>query len=235
MSEPAGAPATTPNLIGPYRIERELARGGMGIVYLARDTRLNRVVALKALPEDVASDHDRLQRFEREAKLLASVNHPNVATIFGIETSGKRRYLALEYIEGESLAARLTRGPISIDETLELGAQIAAGVEAAHEAGIIHRDLKPANVVVTSGDRLKVVDFGLARGREGDAVAQENSPAITPSSPTVTQPAEHSPTMPGVILGTAPYLSPEQARGKAVDRRTDIWSFGCVLYECLTG
>jgi serine/threonine-protein kinase len=235
MSEPAGAPATTPNLIGPYRIERELARGGMGIVYLARDTRLNRVVALKALPEEVASDQDRLQRFEREAKLLASVNHPNVATIFGIETSGKRRYLALEYIEGESLAARLIRGPISIDETLELGAQIAAGVEAAHEAGIIHRDLKPANVVVTSGDRLKVVDFGLARGREGDAVAQENSPAITPSSPTVTQPAEHSPTMPGVILGTAPYLSPEQARGKAVDRRTDIWSFGCVLYECLTG
>jgi serine/threonine-protein kinase len=235
MSEPAGAPATTPNLIGPYRIERELARGGMGIVYLARDTRLNRVVALKALPEEVASDQDRLQRFEREAKLLASVNHPNVATIFGIEMSGKRRYLALEYIEGESLAARLIRGPISIDETLELGAQIAAGVEAAHEAGIIHRDLKPANVVVTSGDRLKVVDFGLARGREGDAVAQENSPAITPSSPTVTQPAEHSPTMPGVILGTAPYLSPEQARGKAVDRRTDIWSFGCVLYECLTG
>jgi serine/threonine protein kinase/Tol biopolymer transport system component len=235
MSEPAGAPATTPNLIGPYRIERELARGGMGIVYLARDTRLNRVVALKALPEEVASDQDRLQRFEREAKLLASVNHPNVATIFGIETSGKRRYLALEYIEGESLAARLIRGPISIDETLELGAQIAAGVEAAHEAGIIHRDLKPANVVVTSGDRLKVVDFGLARGREGDAAVQENSPAITPSSPTVTQPAEHSPTMPGVILGTAPYLSPEQARGKAVDRRTDIWSFGCVLYECLTG
>ena len=232
---PGGSPQSTPKLIGPYRLERELARGGMGIVYLARDTRLDRIVALKALPEDVASDADRLQRFEREAKLLASLSHPNVATIYGIESVNGRRFLALEYIEGESLAARLTRGPLSVDETLEIGAQIAAGIEAAHEAGIIHRDLKPANVVIAPGDRVKVIDFGLARGRDADPASQADSPAITPSSPTVTRPpTEHSPTIPGVILGTAPYLSPEQARGKPVDRRTDIWSFGCVLFECLT-
>jgi Tol biopolymer transport system component len=223
-------------LIGPYRILRELARGGMGIVYLARDTRLDRTVALKALPEDVATDPERLQRFEREARLLASLNHPNIATIYGIESSEGRRYLALEYIEGESLAARIAKGSLSIEETLEIGSQIAAGVEAAHEAGIIHRDLKPANVVITDGQRVKVLDFGLAKGKETDAddARVGDSPAVTPSSPTVTRP-QNSPTIPGVILGTAPYLSPEQARGRPVDRRTDIWSFGCVLYECLTG
>jgi len=237
MSDPrGGTPPVTPNLIGPYRLERELARGGMGIVYLAHDTRLDRTVALKALPDDVASDPDRLQRFEREARLLASLSHPNVATIYGVESGNGRRFLALEYIEGESLASRLARGPLSIDETLEIGAQIAAGIEAAHEAGIIHRDLKPANVVIAAGERVKVIDFGLARGKEADPESQADSPAITPSSPTITRAeAEHSPTMPGVILGTAPYLSPEQARGKPVDRRTDIWSFGCLLFECLTG
>jgi serine/threonine-protein kinase len=237
MSDPrGGTPPGKSNLIGPYRLERELARGGMGIVYLAHDTRLNRTVALKALPDDVASDPDRLQRFEREARLLASLSHPNVATIYGIESGDGRRFLALEYIEGESLAARLAHGPLSLDETLEIGAQIAAGIEAAHEAGIIHRDLKPANVVIAAGERVKVIDFGLARGKEADASSQADSPAITPSSPTITRAeAEHSPTMPGVILGTAPYLSPEQARGKPVDRRTDIWSYGCLLFECLTG
>jgi serine/threonine-protein kinase len=164
------------------------------------------------------------------------LSHPNVATIYGIESGEGRRFLALEYIEGESLAARLAHGPLSIDETLEIGAQIAAGIEAAHEAGIIHRDLKPANVVIAAGERVKVIDFGLARGKEADPGAQMDSPAVTPSSPTITRAeAEHSPTMPGVILGTAPYLSPEQARGKPVDRRTDIWSFGCLLFECLTG
>jgi serine/threonine-protein kinase len=232
---PGGGPPGTPKLIGPYRLERELARGGMGIVYLARDTRLDRIVALKALPEDVASDADRLQRFEREARLLASLSHPNVATIYGIESANGRRFLALEYIEGESLAARLTQGPLSVEETLDIGAQIAAGIEVAHEAGIIHRDLKPANVVIASGDRVKVIDFGLARGKDSDPGSQMDSPAITPSSPTVTRsPTEHSPSIPGVILGTAPYLSPEQARGKPVDRRTDIWSLGCVLFESLT-
>lgn len=237
MSDPrGGTPPVKSNLIGPYRLDRELARGGMGIVYLAHDTRLNRTVALKALPDDVASDPDRLQRFEREARLLASLSHPNVATIYGIESGEGRRFLALEYIEGESLAARLAQGPLSIDETLEIGAQIAAGIEAAHEAGIIHRDLKPSNVVIAAGERVKVIDFGLARGKDADAASQADSPAITPSSPTITRAeAEHSPTMPGVILGTAPYLSPEQARGKPVDRRTDIWSFGCLLFECLTG
>ena len=224
-------------MIGPYRIDRELARGGMGIVYVAHDTRLDRTVALKALPEDVASEPERLQRFEREARLLASLNHPNVATIYGVESAGGRRYLALEYIDGKSLAARLARGPLPIEETIETGIQVAAGIEAAHEAGIIHRDLKPANVVLAAGDRIKVVDFGLAKGRDGDAAtSQADSPALSPSSPTITlSPAEHAPTVPGIILGTAPYLSPEQARGKPVDRRTDIWSFGCVLYECLTG
>ena len=234
---PDGGTAVPPVLIGPYRIDRELARGGMGIVYLAHDTRLDRTVALKALPEDVASEPERLQRFEREARLLASLNHPNVATIYGVESAGGRRYIALEYIDGKSLAARLARGPLPIEETIETGIQVAAGIEAAHEAGIIHRDLKPANVVLSAGDRIKVVDFGLAKGRDGDAAtSQADSPAITPSSPTISlSPAEHDPTVPGIILGTAPYLSPEQARGKPVDRRTDIWSFGCVLYECLTG
>jgi len=220
-----------------YRVERELARGGMGVVYLARDTRLDRPVALKSLPEDFASDPDRLVRFEREAKALASLSHPNVAGIYGVEVSEGRRYLALEYIEGESLAERLARSPLPIDETIDICFQIASGIEAAHEGGIIHRDLKPGNVMITPGDQVKVVDFGLAKGKvvEREAGSSE-SPTVTDSpalhhSPTMGTPA----TLPGVILGTAAYLSPEQARGKAVDRRTDIWSFGCVLYECLTG
>jgi len=228
----------TPKQIGPYRIEREIARGGMGIVYLARDTRLDRWVAIKALPDDVAAHPDRLARFEREAKTLASLNHPNVAGIYGVEESGGRRYLALEHIEGETLAARLARGPLSLQETLEICAQIAAGVEAAHESGVLHRDLKPGNVMVTPGEHVKVLDFGLAKGRvapEAERGAPIDSPTLSsptlPHSPTIHGPA----TLPGVILGTASYLSPEQARGKAVDRRTDIWSFGCVLCECLTG
>ena len=224
-------------MIGPYRIEREIGRGGMGVVFLAQDTRLGRPAAIKALPEDVAADPDRLARFEREAKALASLTHPNVAGIYGLEESEGRRYLALEFVEGESLAERLARGPLSIPETIDVGLQIASGIEAAHETGIIHRDLKPANVVITSSDQAKVLDFGLAKGKvaEGTSAGSpanvaENSPTLL-HSPTIQTPA----TMPGVILGTAAYLSPEQARGKAVDRRTDIWSFGCLLYECLTG
>ncbi|HEU4333127.1 MAG TPA: protein kinase [Candidatus Eisenbacteria bacterium] len=229
--------------IGPYRIEREIGRGGMGVIFLAHDTRLGRPAAIKALPEDVAGDPDRLQRFEREAKALASLTHPNVAGIYGLEESGGHRYLALEYVEGESLAERLARGPLSVAETIDVALQIAAGIEAAHEAGIIHRDLKPGNVVITPADQAKVLDFGLAKGKvaEGPSAASPtagaaNSPTIAHSptllhSPTLQTPA----TMPGVILGTAAYLSPEQARGKAVDRRTDIWSFGCLVYECLTG
>ena len=238
---PAPAGTGVPTQIGPYRIEREIARGGMGIVYLARDTRLDRAAAIKALPEDVAGDPDRLARFEREAKVLASLNHPNVAGIYGVEESGGRRYLALEHVEGETLAARIARGPLPLAETLEICSQIAAGIEAAHESGVIHRDLKPGNVMITPGEHVKVLDFGLAKGKVADESSAMRAGPL-PDSPTLSSPTlPHSPTMhspatlPGVILGTAAYLSPEQARGKAVDRRTDIWSFGCVLYECLTG
>ncbi|HET9253121.1 MAG TPA: protein kinase [Candidatus Eisenbacteria bacterium] len=254
--EPA---ATKPTTIGPYRVEREIARGGMGIVYEARDLRLDRTVAIKAMPDDVAADPERMARFEREARVLASLNHPNIAGIYGLEESEGRRYLALEHVQGETLADRLRRGPLPVGEAIDLCIQIAAGIEAAHEAGVVHRDLKPGNVMITPGDTAKVLDFGLAKGRVAPESGILDSPAIPsspglPNSPTLASPTPfpqsptmahsptlaHSPTfgaatMPGVILGTAGYLSPEQARGKPVDRRTDIWSFGCVLYECLTG
>src|SRR5262245_19724757 len=158
-------PPPIPSQVGPYRVEREIARGGMGIVFLAHDARLGRPAALKALPDEVAKHPDRLQRFEREAKVLASLNHPNIAGIYGLEESQGRGYLALEYVEGESVAERLARGPLPVADTLEICLQIAAGMEAAHERGIIHRDLKPANVVITAGDVVKIVDFGLAKGR----------------------------------------------------------------------
>jgi serine/threonine-protein kinase len=221
--------------LGPYEIVGPLGAGGMGEVYRAHDIRLDRDVAIKALPDAFSSDPDRLSRFEREAKVLASLNHPNVAGIYGVEDAGGHRYLALEYVEGETLAARLTRGALPLEEAIEICLQIATGMEAAHESGIVHRDLKPGNVMITPSDQVKVVDFGLAKGKVAKAMSPE-SPTMTESpalhhSPTMGTPA----TLPGVILGTAAYLSPEQARGKAVDRRTDIWSFGCVLYECLTG
>ena len=233
-------PLTAGATIGPYKVEREIGRGGMGVVFLARDTRLGRTVALKALPEDVAQDPDRMQRFEREARVLASLSHPNIAAIYGFEEAEGRKYLALEHIEGETLADRIARGPIPLPETLDLCIQIASGMEAAHDAGVVHRDLKPANVMITPSDQVKVLDFGLAKGRVAtDESGLAKSPAMI-DSPALSSPTlAHSPTfmgtMPGVILGTAAYLSPEQARGKVVDRRTDIWSFGCVLYECLTG
>jgi Tol biopolymer transport system component len=233
------APGAT---IGPYKVDREIGRGGMGVIFLAQDTRLGRTVALKALPEDVAADPDRLQRFEREARVLASLNHPNIAAIYGLEESEGRRYLALEHIEGETLADRIARGPLPLSETLDVCIQIASGMEAAHDAGVVHRDLKPANVMITSADHVKVLDFGLAKGRVAtDDSGLAKSPAMIDSPTTSSPTLAHSPTLispatlPGVILGTAAYLSPEQARGKIVDRRTDIWSFGCVLFECLTG
>jgi len=219
-----------PTTIGPYRIDHELGRGGMGVVFLGYDTRLDRAVAIKVLPPEVAADAERLQRFEGEAKLLASLSHPNIGAIYGVEESRGARYLILEHVEGETLAARLSRGPLPLADTLDICQQIASGLEAAHEAGVVHRDLKPENVMITPGDVVKVLDFGLAKGR----LAPDSDPAQSPTiaaSPTYRSPA----TLPGVILGTAPYLSPEQARGKPVDRRTDIWSFGCLLYECLTG
>ena len=204
----------------------------MGVVYRGHDTRLDRAVAIKALPDHLAADPDRLARFEREARTLASLNHPNVAGIYGIEESEGHRYLILEYVEGPTLAERLDRGPLPLDEALEIATQIAAGVEAAHDAGIVHRDLKPGNVKITPGGKVKVLDFGLAKADESGSMS---SPGVVSESPTLTTPLLHSPTIPGAILGTAPYMSPEQARGRNVDKRSDIWSFGVILYECLTG
>ncbi|MFM9958524.1 MAG: protein kinase domain-containing protein [Phycisphaerales bacterium] len=237
-----------PTTIGPFRIERELGRGGMGEVYLARDSRLDRQVAIKAIPEHMVADADRLARFQREAKVLASLNHPNIGAIYGLEESaggadgagGGRQYLILEYIEGETLAQRLAGGPIPIDESLAIARQIAEALEAAHDKGIVHRDLKPGNVMVTDAGVAKVLDFGLARAAEGAASSSAHMSASLADSPTITTPAAraqpvHSPTIPGVIMGSAGYMSPEQARGKAVDKRSDIFSFGCVLYEMLTG
>jgi eukaryotic-like serine/threonine-protein kinase len=214
--------------LGPYEIIAPLGAGGMGEVFRARDARLGRDVAIKALPEIFATDPERLARFEREARLLASLNHPNVAGIHGIEEVGGHRYLVLEFVEGETLAERLTRGPLPVEEAMEVCRDIAAGVEAAHESGVIHRDLKPGNVIITPSGQVKVLDFGLATSGGGSTTGSDVNLS---HSPTMTTPA----TRAGVILGTAAYMSPEQARGKSVDRRTDIWSFGCVLYECLTG
>lgn len=216
--------------VGFYQIVRELGRGGMGVVYLAEDTRLDRQVAIKALPPELASDPVRLERFEREAKTLATLNHPNLAGIYGVEEQDGARYLILEYVAGESLGDVLDRGPLPVQDALEYAVQIAAGVEAAHDAGIIHRDLKPANIVITPDGIAKVLDFGLARIDEG------GSSSGTLDAETLSmQRAQHSPTIEGAILGTAAYMSPEQARGRRVDKRTDIWSFGVVLYEMLTG
>jgi eukaryotic-like serine/threonine-protein kinase len=218
-----------PSRIGSYPIERELGRGGMGVVYLGRDVRLERLVAIKVLPDALAHDAERLARFEREARILASLRHVNIAGIYGLEESDGRRFLTLEYVEGDTLAQRVDRGALPIEEALDVCRQIAAGLEAAHEGGVIHRDLKPGNVKITPGGEVKVLDFGLAKGGAGNALS--GSEANLSLSPTLAATA----TGVGIILGTAAYMSPEQARGRLVDRRTDIWAFGCVLYECLTG
>jgi eukaryotic-like serine/threonine-protein kinase len=219
--------------LGAYEITGPLGAGGMGEVYRARDTRLDREVALKILPESFADDPDRLMRFEREAKTLAALNHPHIAQIHGLEERGAVRALVMELVEGEELSARIARGPIPLEDALPIARQIADALEAAHEAGIIHRDLKPANIKVRHDGTVKVLDFGLAKALESVA----SSAGVGQTSPlhdavTITSPAL---TMQGVVLGTAAYMSPEQARGKAVDKRTDIWAFGCVLYEMLTG
>jgi len=205
----------------------------MGVVYRARDSRLERAVAIKALPTELASDPARLERFEREAKTLAQLNHPNIAGIHGLEEHDGQRFLVLEFVEGETLADRLDRGPLAVDEAVELAAQIAAGVGAAHDSSVIHRDLKPGNIMITPEGQAKVLDFGLARADDGTS----SSGSGLSQSPTMTSPArhQHSPTIPGAILGTAAYMSPEQARGRRVDKRTDVWSFGVVLYEMLVG
>jgi serine/threonine-protein kinase len=224
-----------PTTIGPFQIERELGRGGMGVVYLARDTRLDRQVAIKALPDHLVDDPDRLARFQREAKTLASLNHPNIAAIYGLEAHEKHQYLVLEYVEGETLAEVLKRGPIEVDDALVIAKQMAEALEAAHEKGVVHRDIKPGNVIITPEGGAKVLDFGLARTAEGSP--SSSSVGINTDSPTLTTPHHpvHSPTIPGAIMGTAGYMSPEQARGKPVDKRSDIFSFGCVLFEMLSG
>ena len=221
-------PLTPGTRLGPYEIVAPLGAGGMGEVYRAKDPRLGRDVAIKALPAEFAREPERLARFEREARLLASLNHPNVAGIHGVEDLGGNRYLVLEFVDGETLEARIARGPLALAEALDLARQVAAGVEAAHESGIVHRDLKPGNIMVTPAGLVKVLDFGLARS--GGVDRPGSDPSLS-ASPTMTYAA----TQAGVILGTAAYMSPEQARGRAVDRRTDIWSFGCVLYEMLSG
>ena len=214
------------NTISHYRIIQKLGQGGMGEVFLAEDTNLNRQVALKVLPEAFSGDPERLARFEREAKLLASLNHPNIAAIHGLEQADGKRFIVLELVEGETLAQRIAKGALRVDEALEVCRQIAEGLEAAHEKGIIHRDLKPANVKITPEGKIKVLDFGLAK-----AFHEEQAAADATRSPMITDQM----TRPGVILGTAAYMSPEQARGKPADKRADIWAFGCILYECLTG
>ena len=224
--------------LGPYEIIAPLGAGGMGEVYRATDTNLARQVAIKVLPEAVASDAERLARFDREAKTLASLNHPNIAAIYGLERSGATTALVMELVEGPTLADRIERGAVPVDEALAISRQIADALEAAHEQGIIHRDLKPANIKVRADGTVKVLDFGLAKAmdtaRPGMSPAGEAGVAISPSmAATITTPALV--THAGVVLGTAAYMSPEQARGRAVDRRADIWAFGCVVYEMLTG
>ena len=214
-----------------YEIIGLLGVGGMGEVYRAHDTKLGREVAIKVLPEAFAKDSDRLARFEREAKLLASLDHSNIASIFELQEADGVRFLVMQLVEGQTLADRIAAGPIPIDETLPFFAQIAEALENAHEHGVIHRDLKPANIKITEEGKVKVLDFGLAKAFE----------AVTPSSlssgETLGLESERDAlsTVEGMVLGTPAYMSPEQGSGRKVDKRADIWAFGCCLYEALTG
>jgi Tol biopolymer transport system component len=205
-----------------YRLIEKIGEGGMGTVWRAQDTTLDRDAAVKILPDELANDSQQLARFEREAKLLASLNHPNLAAVFGVHAAESTRFLAMELVPGEDLAHRLQRGPLPVEELVPILARIADALEAAHAKGVVHRDLKPANVRLTPDGRVKVLDFGLAKAVEGDPSSGSGS-------------ADFPLTATGVVLGTAPYMSPEQARGRPVDARTDVWSFGCVAWECLTG
>ena len=222
-------PLTSGTRLGPYEIVEPIGKGGMGEVYRARDTKLDREVAIKVLREEFANDDERLARFEREAKLLASLNHPNIASIYGLEEADGVKALVLELVEGPTLAERIVEGPISVDETLAISRQIAEALEAGHEAGVVHRDVKPANVKLKEDGTVKVLDYGLAKALEG--AAPSSTASDLSQSPTLTREG----TQVGVILGTAAYMSPEQAKGKRVDKRTDIWAFGVVVYEMLTG
>ena len=213
---------STGTRIGVYEISGALAAGGMGEIYRARDVRLERTVAIKALPREFAKDAERLARFEREARLVASLSHPNIAGIYGIEDFDRVPFLVLEYVPGETLAARLSRGPIPLAETAAIARQIASAIGAAHERGIVHRDLKPGNVMLTPDGSVKVLDFGIAKA-DSDHLAR------------ATETGSETMTREGTVLGTAAYMSPEQARGQIVDRRADVWAFGCILFECLAG
>ncbi|HKD10757.1 MAG TPA: protein kinase, partial [Thermoanaerobaculia bacterium] len=215
--------------LGPYEVLSPLGAGGMGEVYRAKDTRLDRTIALKVLPGDFTADPERVARFAREARMLAQLTHPSIAAVFGFETVEDRNLLTMELVEGEGLDVKISQGPIPLEEALSIARQIAEALEAAHEKAIIHRDLKPANVMVTPEGGVKILDFGLAKAYVGETA--EASGSNLTQSPTLSAKA----TVAGVILGTAAYMSPEQARGRAVDRRADIWAFGVVLFEMLTG
>ena len=214
--------------LGHYDVTALIGEGGMGRVYQATDTKLKRQVALKILPEAFSADPERLARFQREAEVLASLNHPNIAAIHGLEKEGDTRALVLELVEGPTLADRIKQGPIPLDETLPIAKQIAEALEAAHEAGVIHRDLKPANIKVRDDGTVKVLDFGLAKAFQPDA----SDPNLS-QSPTISLTA--AATQMGMVLGTAAYMAPEQAKGKVIDKRADVWAFGVVLFEMLTG
>jgi serine/threonine-protein kinase len=214
-------------MLAHYEILEKIGAGGMGEVYRALDTRLGRAVAIKTIPSEFSHDHERVARFEREARTLASLHHPNVASIFGLEQADDQSFLVMELAEGEDLSVRLAKGPLPLEDALSLASQLAAGLEEAHEKNIVHRDLKPANIMIGPDGKVKILDFGLARAfapESADARDLEDSPTVTSAM-----------TQAGTILGTAAYMSPEQARGKTIDRRTDIWAFGCCLYEALTG
>jgi hypothetical protein len=211
-----------------YRLVEKIGEGGMGVVWRAEDTTLGRDVAIKVLPPAVAQDAERLARFEREAKLLASLQHPNIAVIHGLHADGDVRFLAMELIEGEDLSARLSRGAMTTADSLAIARQVAEALEVAHEQGIVHRDLKPANIQRLPDGQIKVLDFGLAKAFQPDPASGGSSASL---SPTITSLG----TVDGMLLGTAAYMSPEQARGRPVDKRADVWSFGCVLYEMLSG
>ncbi len=219
--------------IGSYEIVGPIGAGGMGEVYRARDTRLDRDVAIKVLPAELAGDPDRTARFAREARTLAALNHPHIAQLHGLEDAGESHALVMELVDGEDLSRIIARGPIALDDALPIARQIADALEAAHDAGIIHRDLKPTNIKVRADGTVKVLDFGLAKAFEQGSGIGGQGPGDLANSPTITSPAQM--THAGMILGTAAYMSPEQARGRAIDLRTDIWAFGCVLFEMLTG
>ena len=226
-------PVNVGDRFGHYDVIALLGEGGMGRVYRATDTKLRRDVALKILPDTFVDDPDRLARFEREAHVLASLNHPNIAAIYGVEeASGDagrcHRALVLELVEGPTLADRIARGPLAPEEALPIAKQITEALEAAHDAGVVHRDLKPANAKLRPDGTVKVLDFGLAKALAADP---SSTASAAPDSATITSPAM---TRAGVILGTAAYMSPEQARGDVTDRRSDIWAFGCVVFEMLT-